>query len=142
MKFKINSMGISVNQMYITKGRFRILSPKAREWKEKIKKEIVNQINKKEREELKKMINQKLYVSLVFISSTWLNKDETIKKKDCASYEKITCDTFFEALREIEEKLDDKQIWDLHIKKKEGICEETYIELLKYVETVEVRREL
>ena len=47
----------------------------------------------------------------VFASSTWFNKDGTIKKKDLHNYWKGIEDSLFDAMREVNPDLDDSQVF-------------------------------
>jgi len=127
LQFTMSSIGISVNSMYINRGRYRLLSPEAREWRENATIELETQINPYVEPQIKALKNAQLAVSVCFYSDTWFLKSGQIRVKDVESYSKITCDTLFTVLKTIEPTLDDKLIFSLTLKKMIGDKDKTLV---------------
>lgn len=122
MKFIIPFKTLSINKMYVTwtpKGRkipMRIKSKEAKLQAEDIKKIILNSPTE--------IIKGELSV-IITIYSNWYNKDGTIKKRDVANLEKFITDSIFNNL----EDMDDKQIFEISLKKVQCVEEITEVEI-------------
>lgn len=114
----------TVNLMYATFRGHRVKSKEARELSKEVKEIVLNTKTK--------IINGELKVSIE-IHSNWYNKDGTIKKRDLANLEKFITDSIFENL----EEMDDKQIFELRMKKIQSDKEFAIIKIqeLDYVRT-------
>jgi len=104
MKIKIPFKTPTINLMYSTFGGYRVKSKEARELSKKVKEIVLNN-------SIEILIGE-LEVTIE-IHSNWYNKDKTIKKRDIANLEKFITDSIFDGL----EKMDDKQIFKLTMKK-------------------------
>jgi len=110
MIIELDSIPPSLNKMYMTCGRYRDLSPEARKWKEK----TLIQLNGLKTPE--EFLEAKLKVQVAFYSPSWHCRNGSIRKRDCSNYEKATMDAIFSSL----EGLDDKQIWEITLRKVEA----------------------
>ena len=138
MHFTILSKPCSVNALYMTRGRFRILSSDGRKYKDSAGAEILSQIqhaidlDPAFLASLVALEGQELSLKMTYHTSTWLTQKGKIRKKDIASYEKATVDTLFEALSQYA-KLDDSQVWHLELDKVKDTEDQIEIELKEVI---------
>lgn len=111
--FGIDFKPISVNSMYMTRGRFRVLTTDARNFKESVLKFIETELT----EEQSKILieSEALRVVITMESDNWFIKSGAVRKKDIESYSKCTNDAVFAAL-----PIDDCKIFELCLKKKKS----------------------
>lgn len=121
---KSNSIPPSLNQMYLTRGNHRILTPEARQWKEQTAIQFAEQLNAIN---VSQLIDKRLSVRLIVYSSNWLTKTKNIRKVDVSNYEKASIDTLFQALRIYDSDLDDSQIFSISIQKVDS--DKNYIQI-------------
>jgi len=107
---------ISVNSAYMTRGRFRVLTEEARNFKTRIAQQVKDIINKDQLNQLKKA--DTLAVCIEIESPTWICKNGHLRKKDIASAEKCLTDAIFSELG-----VDDSKIFQLQMNKKLGNIE-------------------
>lgn len=129
LTFTYNSIPPSLNQSLQVSGFRMIHTPKAREYRKETTKDTLSQIKQ----------NISLYNNILTLNETnklrltinimtkWHNKDHTIKHKDIQNLEKLVCDSVFEALNIINNKLNDKQIFTIIMNKIESDTEQTTV---------------
>ena len=116
----------SVNKLYMTRGRYRVLTPEAREWKENAKQYILTQIDESYPATL---LDKHLTVEIKLFRNDWICKNGNIRKVDAASYEKCLIDTLFDALKDYEPTLDDSAIFQITISKGVSPLANEYIQI-------------
>lgn len=118
MQITIPGLPPTTNHMFLTRGRFRILSPEARKFKEMVEALVVSlQLDPPE---------GKLIVAIRLHSPRWLLKDGLrIRKMDIQNREKAVIDSVFKALG-----VDDSSIWLISMEKVVDIEERTEITIL------------
>jgi Holliday junction resolvase RusA-like endonuclease len=102
---------VSINSAYMQRGRYRILTVPAKAFKEAVEKEARKQLSKTQIKQLQTM--NRLHVE-IHMSSNWITKKQTIRKKDIASFEKLLTDSIFTAIG-----IDDSSIFELVMTKEE-----------------------
>jgi hypothetical protein len=129
--FQLSSFPPSINQLYMTRGRYRVLTPEGRIWKAIAKQEILKQIEAHGLSgDVQALKGQSLCLVLRLHCPTWFTKAGGIRIKDAASYEKAAVDALFEALRVIETGLDDSQVFGLCLQKICSVEEKIEIEIM------------
>jgi len=103
--------------MYLTRGKFRVLSPSARAWKEDTE-ALLRTLD------LPHMEAKPLRVT-VCVHRNWLTKDGRVKKADVQNREKALLDVIFPVIG-----VDDSYVWDLRLIKVQDTEEKTEIEIL------------
>lgn len=116
MNIQIPSLPPTTNHAFIQRGRFRVLAPEARQWKEDVEK-IMNALGIESPRGL-------LSVHLRFHSARWFNKDRSVKKRDVANLEKLCIDAVFKCLG-----VDDSNIFKLTLEKVVSDKELTEVEI-------------
>lgn len=124
LRLEIPMKPVSVNSMYMTRGRFRVLTTEARNFKTFTEDLVKNFLTAEHVERLDRC--QALRVVITLVSPIWFTKSNTIRKRDAESYSKCTNDAVFSAL-----PVDDSKIFDLQIKKKVGDCEMVIFEIFE-----------
>ena len=119
MQIKIPFKTPTINLMYATFNGNRVKSKEARLLGKEVADIVLNSPTE--------IINGELSV-LIEIHSNWYNKDGTIKKRDIANLEKFITDSVFEYL----DDMDDKQIFELKMKKIQSEEEFSIIKIEKY----------
>jgi Holliday junction resolvase RusA-like endonuclease len=109
LTFQLYSFPPSVNAMYLTRGRHRVLTPAARGWKAEAAIALAEQLEGSEGQ-LEALVGQRLSVSVKLYSDRWWCKNGNVRKVDCSSYEKCLIDSVFAALG-----IDDSHIFDLQL---------------------------
>ena len=107
----------TTNHAFIQRGRFRVLSPDARKFKEMVE-GIVVALG------LDPPQGQ-LAVALRFHSTRWFNKDKSVKKRDLGNLEKLILDAIFKTLG-----IDDSNIFLLSLEKVANVEEFTEVTIL------------
>ena len=116
MKILVPGLPPTTNSAFIQRGRFRVLAPKARQWKEDTKALL-------EAMDLRAPAGF-LEVSIHFHSPKWICKNGNVRKADCANVEKLLVDCLFEVLG-----VDDSMIWKMTLEKVMDKTEWTEIEV-------------
>lgn len=111
----------TTNHAFIQRGRFRVLAPEARKFKEMVEGIVVG-LN------LEAPTEDKLMVSLRFHSARWHNKDKSIKKRDLGNLEKLILDAIFKTLG-----VDDSHIFLLSLEKVVDVEDYTEVTILPWV---------
>lgn len=95
----------SSNSMYVSAGRYRNLSPKARKWLQTAR-EALGDIP-----EPQEFLGQPLQVKITIESPIWICKNGNTRRTDVISREKILSDFIFS----LWPNLDDSFIWDIQM---------------------------
>lgn len=119
LELTFNALPVSVNSAYMTRFGYRVLSPKAREFKEAIKEATLQQVSAILPIVLDSDVA--LRVKIDISTATWMTLKGKIRKKDIASFEKLCTDSVFSALG-----IDDSTIFHLEMCKSLGPDKITY----------------
>ena len=125
MIFHFDLPAISDNMLYCNNfkgGKGRFVSAAGKTFKKAVYDHTLAQIEQQDRndhkytEQIKDLANSELIVAVIHCSS-WYTKAGTIRVKDIQNYNKALIDSCFEALRSINEDIDDSQIWSFSTNK-------------------------
>jgi Holliday junction resolvase RusA-like endonuclease len=118
MQITIPGLPPTTNHLFLTRGRFRVLTPEARQYKEMVEKLVMDlQLEPPE---------GRLQVAIRLHSSRWLLKDQIrIRKMDIQNREKAVIDSIFKALG-----VDDSNIWLISLEKVVDVEEKTEVTIL------------
>src|SRR3990167_4441327 len=111
MKISIPGKSLTKNHIYGFRGFHKFLTKEGKEEKA----HIINQVNKQISQEERKAFLDKKIILKAYLFENWLTKKGSIARKDVANREKFLIDCIFEALG-----LDDKQIWEHRLYKRQG----------------------
>lgn len=118
MQITIPGLPPTTNHAFIQRGRFRVLAPDARKFKEMVE-ELVTNLHLDPPQ-------GRLMVAIRLHSSRWLLKDGVgIRKMDVANREKLVLDAIFKTLG-----VDDSNIWLLSLEKVVDTEEVTEVTIL------------
>ena len=144
MIFIFKGLPPSDNSLYMTRGKFRVLSPEARQYKKDIEESTLLQIASQDSAIHRSCpsipdtdayttqilnLKDKLLIVNVLLTGSWYTKTDSIRKRDCQNYTKAVIDSLFNAMKTIEPTLDDSQIWFIQVAKIQGEKEQTEIAL-------------
>ena len=115
IQLTFNCKPVSINSAYMQRGRFRILTVPAKTFKTEVEKEAKKQLSKSQIKQLTEWERLKVEIHM---SSNWITKKQTIRKKDIASFEKLLTDSIFTVIG-----IDDSRIFELIMVKKEDTSE-------------------
>jgi len=136
IRLLFNVFPISVNKLYVNipGQKRRFISTEGKKFKKLIEDEVKEIVKEpKLLKELSALTGKRLTVFIKVTSVSWLLKDgKTIRQKDISSVEKALIDSIFTAFKELNFELDDRQIWDLHLRKEVGTTETTLVEISEY----------
>jgi len=134
MIIELNSFPPSSNSMYLSSGRYRNLSPKARAWIASANEQL------KDLAQPEEFVGRPLAVLCTFQGPLWRCKNGHIRKADVSSREKCLIDTIFKLWPD----MDDSQIYDLRLVKVEAEVEKVIVEmkLLTEEEMLEIKKKL
>lgn len=121
MQITIPSLPPTTNHAFIQRGRFRVLAPEARKWKEQVEAQVAA-LNLEAPMGL-------LMVSIRFYSARWMCKNGSVRKTDVANREKLLIDAVFKTLG-----IDDSNIFLLSLEKVTGPEDVTEMTILPWVE--------
>lgn len=110
LRIELPSFPPSVNQLYVSAGRYRNLSPKARLWIAQTKEHLKNLAQPEE------FIGKRLKVDVIFQGPLWVCKNGNDRIADVSSREKCLIDTIFSLWPD----LDDHKIWEITLRKVEA----------------------
>jgi Holliday junction resolvase RusA-like endonuclease len=115
----LSSLPPSINHLYLTRGRYRVLTPEARKWKSAQYPEIKAQLQC-QASALAMLRHKKLCLTMTVSKPNWLTKSGSIRKCDVENYSKAGIDTVFEEMRDVDASFDDSQIYTLIMNKIDG----------------------
>ena len=111
VQLKFDCKPVSINSAYMQRGRFRILTVPAKTFKTEVEKQAKKQLSKAQIKQLTEWDRLRVEIHM---SSNWITKKQTIRKKDIASFEKLLTDSIFTAIG-----IDDSRIFELAMFKEE-----------------------
>ena len=116
MLFTFEGHPPSDNSLYMNmRGKGRVLTPKAREYKHALEEQVRGQIKQQDRcghdytKQITALKDNGLVVNII-LRGNWFTKAEAYKKKDVQNYSKALLDSAFNVFKEINTALDDCQI--------------------------------
>lgn len=135
IKLSFDFEPISVNKLYVNlRGQARrFLSTEGKKFKAAVGKSVLDQLTEQDVKNVSAFVGKPLTVSAVIGLPTWVLKSKKgVRKKDLDNTVKALSDSIFEALRTVNDGLDDSYIWQLTLTKKVTPEPEVTFEISEY----------